>query len=474
MLHNDNTSSQISTDAKRSWAQGLPSFCMYVSRGLVGNRRCCPSGLLFVAVLIAQLGGGVLLTAQQPTPNRLGASAAAQQQAKNLGIRILTGKHITLFTDISDREDIDELVEVFDQAMQGWCDYFSVSSDLIANWHFSGMVLVDRDKFRRAGLFPDSLPPFPAGYQQGNNFWVYLQEGDYYTRHLLLHEGTHAFMQRAFGRVGDPWYAEGMAELLAVHRWNGETLQLNFRQNRREDVPYWGRVKILKEAVAAQSALRLPEVLAAPVESFRDVKWYAWGWAACRFFDNHPRYQDSFRAIATRLERGDASITPEFWESLDSKEKLRQEWSLFLLEIEQGIDWPAAFPTEARPVSTGRVEIDAARGWQATNLTLQKGQQVRVSAEGRFVIAVEEQTWEATANGVTIEYFRGQPMGMLVGAIVNPDMPTAQLKILPVGAAKEWTAMDDGVLFLKINDHPARLEDNSGKLTVELQAVERP
>ena len=41
---------------------------------------------------------------------------------------------------------------------------------------------------------------------------------------------------------------EGMAELLSTHRWAEGRLTLNWIPTSREEVPMWGRIKIIKDA----------------------------------------------------------------------------------------------------------------------------------------------------------------------------------------------------------------------------------
>ena len=85
-----------------------------------------------------------------------------------------------------------------------------------------------RERFESAGLVSPELPQFPNGWAQGDQLWFFDQTSVYYRRHLLLHEGTHAFMAALASGTGPPWFSEGMAELLATHRWQDGQLTLNF------------------------------------------------------------------------------------------------------------------------------------------------------------------------------------------------------------------------------------------------------
>ncbi len=139
------------------------------------------------------------------------------------GIRKLTGKHLTLYTDLpaDTGPAVDELPRVFDAAVPLWCEYFGVDPAKPAEWKIVGSLMKDKERFLGAGLYSENLPPFPHGFSQGSQVWLYDQPSDYYRRHLLLHEGTHAFMNRWLGGAGPPWYMEGMAELLGTHQWSG-------------------------------------------------------------------------------------------------------------------------------------------------------------------------------------------------------------------------------------------------------------
>ena len=133
-----------------------------------------------------------------------------------------------------------------------FCDYFDVELQKVADWQVRACVIQDLEKFERAGLLPQVLPKFQHGYALGDRIFLKEQPSEYYRRHLLLHEGTHSFMLRFFQGAGPPWYMEGMAELLATHHWDGAKLTLNTFPADKNEVPFWGRVKIVKDDVAAQ------------------------------------------------------------------------------------------------------------------------------------------------------------------------------------------------------------------------------
>ena len=145
-----------------------------------------------------------------------------QQRVASAGISVLHGKHITLYTDVraeateGQTDPRQRWVELFDAAVPMWCEKFDIDRSSAKDYALSAIVMQDQQRFKQARLIPDDLPKFPAGYSRGHEFWMYVQTDDYYTRHLMLHEGTHAIMNWFKGSTGPPWYSEGMAEWLSL------------------------------------------------------------------------------------------------------------------------------------------------------------------------------------------------------------------------------------------------------------------
>ena len=128
-------------------------------------------------------------------------------KAATAGIRKLAGKHLALYTDVLPGPEVDDLTEAFDAAVPLWCQYFEIPAERAADWRLTGFLMQEKNRFVGAGMLPADLPPFPNGYQRGKSLWVYNQADGYYRRHLLLHEGTHAFMDHFLGvsgRLGTP------------------------------------------------------------------------------------------------------------------------------------------------------------------------------------------------------------------------------------------------------------------------------
>ena len=157
----------------------------------------------------------------------------------------------------------------------------------------------------QTGLLPRDLPNFPHGFSRNYELWIYDQPSDYYRRHLLIHEGVHGFMNTVLGGCGPRWYMEGMAEMLSTHHWKDGRLELNYFPKNREEVPEWGRIRLIRDAVADNRALPLRTVIDGPRNLQKETELYAWSWAAAVFLDHHPSYRDRFQQLYKRVNQRD-------------------------------------------------------------------------------------------------------------------------------------------------------------------------
>ncbi|MEN6558532.1 MAG: hypothetical protein ABFC54_10175 [Thermoguttaceae bacterium] len=405
------------------------------------------------------------------------------------GIRKLSGQRLTLYTDLSGGE-IDQLPELFDQAFLQWCAYFRVKPEDLPKWHLTGCLMKDPSRFARAGLLPDDLPPFEHGYSVGDRLWLNDQPSDYYRRHLLLHEGTHGFMNTVLGHCGPPWYMEGIAEYLATHRWQDGRLTMAYTPANRDEAPMWGRVRLIQDAAAQNRRLTFSQVIAFPYDGRRENDFYAWCWAAASLLDRDPRFQKRFRQLIPWVAQPD--FNERFRRAFASDwTELYEAWTLMTAEMQYGYD-PARTAvdlTPGRPLKeNARVTIAADRGWQNTGLRLEKGKNYALTATGRFQIAhaattddrssPKKKTWPCEPGGVSIRYYRGRPLGMLLAA-VRPEEPardgdSALLHPTAIGLGATLAPTESGTLFLKINDAPGELADNAGTLQVEVREQPTP
>jgi len=401
-----------------------------------------------------------------------------EARAATAGIRKLRSERLTLFTDLEPDEEIDVLPEVFSQAFPQWCEYFGVDPADHADWRATGFLIKDKEAFRRAGLVPEAIPEFAHGFSWNYDLWMYEQPSAYYRRHLLLHEGTHSFMNTILRGCGPPWYMEGTAELLGTHRWHDGRLRLNYMPATRDDVPMWGRIKIVQDAFDAGRALTLQRAIEyRPGPQFRNEP-YGWCWAAAAFLDGHPRYRRPFRQLPQFVLEPDFST--RFYRLIgDEWDGLADEWQVFVADLEYGYDVARMAVddfTPGKPLAEAgtSVRVAADRGWQNSGLRLEAGVAYRVRAAGRYQVADQPQIWWCEPGGVSIRYYKGRPLGMLLAAVrpdpPDPDGPSPLIRPLAVGLGATLRPDHSGTLFLRINDSAAELDDNAGTLTAYIRA----
>jgi len=392
-------------------------------------------------------------------------------------IREIAGRRITLYTDLPASPEIDRLPAIFDLAFPQYCSYFGVEEAKLADWHVRGFLMREKVRFVEAKLLPRELPPFPNGYARNYELWLYHQPSDYYTRHLLLHEGVHCFMNTVFGGCGPPWYMEGTAELLATHRLEDNRLTLAVMPENREDYEYWGRIRIVKDAVAGRRAKHLQEVVDLPFSAFLDTSAYGWSWAAAALIDGTPDCRQAFRGMTQHVLRPD--FNQRFYRQLGPRwGQLCEQWQLFITGIEYGYDLErnAVDFTPGGPLPSvgATVNVAADRGWQNTGYRLEAGRRYVLRASGRYQLGQEPVIWWCEPGGVSIRYYQGMPLGLLLAA-VRPDKPTpkqpsALLRPYLVGLGATLLPTQSGTLYLKINDSAAELSDNQGQVVVQIQA----
>lgn len=394
------------------------------------------------------------------------------------GIRKLSSRHLTLFTDLPSTPDVDELPEVFDLAVPQWCEYFEIPAEKVKDWRLVGFVMKDEQRFRQGGAFPDDLPSFEWGYQRGHEFWLYEQPTIYYRRHLLLHEGTHGFMNWHLGGTGPMWFTEGTAELLGTHNWKDGTLTLRYNPKDNTEAEHWGRVKIIKDLFKKNRALSIESIFFMRRQGQLTNDVYAWCWAICSFFDQHPRWQRAFRDMSKHCATNGDEFTWIFKRAIkDDLLEINEQWQLYVTNIEYGYDVARAAVDYQRgqpvPASGATAIVAADRGWQSSGFRIDEGRTYEITATGRYVIGADPKPWLCEAGGVTIRYNDGHPLGILVGAIRDDDEPlidnaTPLAHFEVIGLGRTIQCKRSGTLYIRINESAADLADNQGQLTVRI------
>jgi hypothetical protein len=390
------------------------------------------------------------------------------------GIRKVSSKRLTLYTDLPVEASVDELPAMFDQAFRQWCAYFGVDPDQYAEWRLTGCLMKNKLRFEACGLLPADLPKFLYGYTRHSQFWLFNPTTEYYRRHLLLHEGTHGFMYTMLGDCGPPWYAEGMAELMATHKWEKGHLTLRYFPAHPTDVPKLGRIEIVQTDFANHRALKLGEVLAYDLHAHLKEEPYGWSWAAVAFLDGHPRYQDRFRKLWRHVN--DADFNRHFTETFaDDSAELAEDWQVFVADIAYGYDFQRTLldftPGKKLPSRGATVNVAADRCWQNTMLRLEAGKTYRLQASGKYQVAKSPRVWWCEPGGISIRYLHGRPLGVLMAA-VHPDGPHSGSSALAmpiiVGTETKIRPSTSGTLYLRINNSAGELDSASGSLTVRV------
>ena len=429
------------------------------------------------------------LTPQQlavpPQPEAAPTEVAALPQLDEgkiaaAGIRKLIGKHLILYTDVPEEvADIKTLPALFDAAVIEWDKYFGIAQAKTADWKMIGCVMVSKERFQGAGLYGSDVPDFPNGFQSGNQFWLFDQPSDYYRRHLLLHEGTHAFMSHHLGGNGPPWYSEGMAEMLGTHLWDGNKLILGYNPPDKTQFPYWGRVKIVRDEFSANRGMSLQQIFSYDSKAHLKNEAYGWCWAVTTFLNNHPKTRVQFQELRKKAADRSQEFSRMFFQDLHADwPQIIEDWQLYVINLDYGYDVAAAATVRkpAQPLQgQATVAVAADCLWQSTGIQLEAGQTYELTATGSYTLAAGTKPWISETNGITIEYYQRQPLGILLAAVSDskPDENgiTPLASPLVIGSAGKITPKRTGTLYLCLNDSPAKLADNEGTATVVIKSA---
>lgn len=263
------------------------------------------------------------------------------------------------------------------------------------------------------------------------------------------HEAVHAYCYHTFGVTGPTWYAEGMAEM--GNYWDPDDSAVTAP-------PYV--IDFLKRSTAKT----LTEITDNNQRTGDGWQNYAWRWALCHFLVNNPNYRDRFRQLGiSYLKQGTTSFQRAYASQL---QELEFEFDLFTEHLGVGLNAETTawnWKTRPRKPSSKRTmttRVYAHRGWQATNALVSAGQEYRLTTEGTWFVASDE---EVTADGG--EDGRGK-----LEAVLLKDFQLSEP--FELGTADTFTAPGDGQLILRCRDTWTKLGDNSGAITVKILASE--
>lgn len=406
------------------------------------------------------------------------ASWGSAQGPRETAFQTVSGKYITLVSDAQKVEELEQLVASFDAAVPQWAKRLNRSDSLIADFHVKAYLMEQADRFRRSGDLPGNLN-FKFGFARNQTVWLFKQPSEYYTRHLLLHEGVHAFCLHQFNGIGPQWFGEGVAEWLALHRGQEAEIVIDQVPATRADTPYWGRFKAMSAARAQGKVPTLDAVLAYPIDRQGNVERYGWSWLAVSLLYHYPDTREAFLDSFSR-----AAETPAVFNELLKRDLARRwpvvqaRWRVAAQQIDYGFQWERetidlSINDPAWQGQTVRKDIKADQGWQSIGVRLPPGTTVRIDAEGQCTINQNPKPWISEPAGVTIHYANDRPLGQCLACVI-PNLTSEKqwvpsLTIQPIDGPKELKIKQYSWLLLRINDHLDDLDNNRGGYRATLQ-----
>lgn len=387
------------------------------------------------------------------------------------------GKFVNLTTDLPSEAEAQRLVDSFDAAVPQWIRFWNLAEDDFVQFRVEACVMRDKTRFEHAGLIPQQVPDFPFGYALGQQIWVKAQESEYYTRHLMLHEGVHCFAFAAFGGAGPTWFQEGTAELLATHRGSGRDVVTNHIPRDREEVPYWGRFKLMSQLREEGKLPSLLAVMQYQPDLKGDVAVYGWSWAAAMILHAYPEYQPALLAAAAN----GPTVGPGFNRELQQWLRelwpvLAARWRVMCHDLDYGFDWSRerVALSVRDPLWDGRelrVPVAADRGWQSVGVRLPPGVRLHIQASGEVTLASTTRPWISQPDGITLQYHRGRPLGQLMVCMLPNamDLEAETIEPLAIEAVGDQAVLDIDQycwLLFRVNDDVGKLGDNRGAYEV--------
>ncbi|WP_182864653.1 hypothetical protein [Stieleria mannarensis] len=435
----------------------------------VFRKQLNASGCRRILSLIGWIGIAAL------NPAEGSAQTPAMQRAE---MQTVEGKHIVLKSDSGSRESLLELVDAFDAAVPQWERFWQLTPGALDRWRVDAFVMSDPQRFRDSGDLPPDLR-FPFGYAIDSNIWALRQKSDYYTRHLLLHEGVHALAIELFDGTGPSWFAEGLAEMLGVHHGTGKQVLVNVVPESRQAVPYWGRFKLLSQRREEHRIPTLDAVLQYPPDLKSDVESYGWSWVAAMLLTEYPDYRPAVLAEARNGSVRTVAFTSAFKRRLARQWPIVQaRWRILTHTIDYGFDWSReridlAMSDKLWRGNTLENTIAADQGWQSVGVRFAPGMRVKISAEGRCSLDDDPKPWISEPPGVTIHYANERPIGQLLVCVLPNKTDEAQqldpLMIQSVESDVELVIDKHCWLLFRVNDHLDDLGNNRGGYGVSIR-----
>jgi hypothetical protein len=390
-----------------------------------------------------------------------------------------SGRHIDLVTDLESAAEADDLVASFDAAVPQWAEFWQLEPDALAGWKVDAFVIRDSSLYRQQGLIPDHIPKFPFGYASGNSIWVLAQPSEYYTRHLLLHEGVHALAFSQFGGGGPTWFMEGSAELLATHRGQAAAIEINRIPDHRDSAPYWGRFKLMTQLRHDGAVPTIERVMRYPPSLSGNVATYGWSWGAAMLMSAYPEYRPALIEAARHGKQTGPGFNRWLYRQISQAKwpVVAARWRIMCHDLDYGFDWSRekVMISEVDPLWDGNpleMTVPADQGWQSAGVRFAPGTRVEVRGSGQVLLDSDPKPWISHPSGITFQYHRGRPLGQLLACVLpnaaDDGDHVRPLKVIAVGEQATLSIDQHSWLLLRVNDRVGDLGNNRGAFDVKI------
>lgn len=403
-----------------------------------------------------------------------------QSRLAEVNIRRYDGKYVTFYTDLPSTKNLDGFITILDDTVPELCKHFAFDLPMFDDWHVNAFLMTSKKPFERIAAL-EGVPDFQFGYSWYDRIFVIDQKYDYYNCFLLIHELIHSFMHETFGALNPRWYSEGMAESLALYRIENNTLQLGIIPSQKSQTPGFKRLETIQKSVRDKAIPSIGTIFRFAPADYRSNVTYSWSWAFVLFLQNHPNYRD----IAAKMPYYMMSPAP----SERFRTALGDKWSQFnadWFDFAQWLDYRYDFSATLIDYTPGKVspqirdrrgiacEVPTDKGWTNSGIAVEAGKTYRIGMAGRFELYDSRQMVPSEGGGVTYQYIKGRPRGILLMSVLprESEQPTDFVPwsdTVPVNANRTFKPEHNGTVFLRINDTPGNLSKNRGNLTFHIR-----
>jgi hypothetical protein len=278
---------------------------------------------------------------------------------------------------------------------------------------------------------------------------------------------------------------EGMADLQGTHELANGKLKLGVIPASPERVAGWGRLRLIDETLNRGEAPSLAQIFSYGNARENHEIRYSWSWAACVFFTNHPKYGPMLRDLYREGIDYSQTLSLKFKKQLEPDwDEVQFEWNAFVSDLDFGYNFARSAVSE---ISASKIKqwnrelptslaLVADRGWQPTGLIVEANKPIQISCSGTYQLKgaseLSETTWVVEPCGITYQYFRGNPLGCVIAAVVSNEsiQSTERWKTMRIGNGAIVESTKSGRLYLKVNESSNELRDNEGVISVEFSA----